>query len=195
MLDKAALDKIIENSYTNFHKEGFDYVCLQRTPMFTLKAYFFDEEHSDIVMPHNHRYDFTSTVLAGRLVNHTYSEGSGFRDDSVLRANKFVYFTPLNGGDGFDFLKEIEFRSTGDFTYYRGGTCHSKANDIHTISVKAGTVLLLTQFADKIGPTEPTHAYRLDSKEPPSLEGLYKKFNEDTIVKRLVQLDSLGIRI
>lgn len=188
--------KILDNSYRNFHKVGFDYVNLQRTEMFTLKAYFFDEDHNDIVMPHTHRYDFTSTVLHGELLNRRYEELPYFLlgERTTTTVNKFIYFTPLNGGEGFKFCKEVPMIHMEDRTFKKGQTCSSNYTDIHTISVKAGTVLLLTQFQDQVGLDEATLAYRFDSKEPPSLDGLYESFKPSQLMERLSQLEQLGIR-
>jgi hypothetical protein len=190
------LESVHKHSYRNFHKEGFDYVCLQRTEAFTLKAYFFDQRHEDIVMPHDHRYDFTSTVLRGILINRRYGEWSkGSVGGLKNPVNKFEYLTPLNGGSGFSFLEEVDLHHIEDNIHRTGSTCHSHSTDVHTISVTKGTVLLLTQFADKIPLNKPTYAYRFDSKEPPSLKGLYEKFTEAQLVNRLVELEKLGIRL
>lgn len=188
----SKIDEIMVNSYKNFHSEGLDYVCLHRTPAYTVKAYFFDDAKPEIVVPHNHRYSFTTTVLKGKLTNHRYTE---FKKDALIARpfNKFAYMTPLNGGEGFTFEKEVELFEFDTASFERGETCISHHNHIHTISVERCTVLLLTQFRDELPPEAPTAAYRADSKSPPSLVGLYDHFTTGQLVNRLHQLEAMGI--
>lgn len=103
--DLFNIEQIAANSYKNFHAKGVDYLCFYRTPDLTQKFYFFDENvqfSPDVVSPHDHRYNFSSTCLAGELTNHVYDKAS-YRDGDMLDAhifNRFDYMTPLNGGSG-----------------------------------------------------------------------------------------------
>ena len=75
------LEQMVENSFRNFHAKGFDYLCLQRSPGLTLKAYFFDELPggiAEVVCPHDHRYPFTTTVLSGYMRHYRYLEQPPF---------------------------------------------------------------------------------------------------------------------
>lgn len=42
------LDSVLANSYKDFHCKGLDYICLQRKPFLTIKAYFFEDAIVDL---------------------------------------------------------------------------------------------------------------------------------------------------
>lgn len=189
------LDAICENSFRNFHAKGFDYLCLTRTPELTRKVYFFEGEVSqlpEIVMPHDHRYAFTTTVLAGKIANVIYVANP--RGDMFQR---FSYRTPLNGGDGFTWQEEQRLLRLGDTVYGRHQHYHSTSRDIHTLSMKTDqTVIMLEQMADDIPLDVPTTAWCKDGgKQPPSLDGLYDRMTPDHAIMRLEQFfDLVGNR-
>lgn len=186
------LDEVLANSYRDFHVKGFDYLCLKRTPTETIKAYFFDGDVAhlpEVVIPHDHRYAFSTKVLAGQSRNRRYLRGlRGLADARPFEA--FNYLTPLNGGDGFswshtDWLMEVE-----DTPYLVGETYDQRADEIHTIQITGqGTILLLKQGADVVPVGCPTRAYRPDGmREAPSLDGLYRPMTADHALDRLATL-------
>lgn len=203
------LETICTNSFRNFHTKGFDYLCLTRTPELTRKVYFFDGRLADLpelVVPHDHRYPFTTTVLAGAVRNVRFMklpEASWVQPERVgdygfIPFDRFDYRTPLNGGDGFtwagnDFLKPEE--SYGSHT--RGRFYRSSATDIHTLDIRCeGTVIMLEQMADVVPLDTPTHAWRREGdKTPPSVSGLYDRMTPDHARARIEQfLDLIGNR-
>lgn len=186
------LEAICANSFRNFHTRGLDYLCLQRSESLTVKAYFFEGDLSklpEIVVPHDHRYPFTTQVLAGKLANKTYSEH--WQGDVFQR---FAYRTPLLGGDGFTWDQEVRLHSHGWEEYERGATYHCLPTDVHTLDIMAeGTVAVLYQFADTVPIGVPTWSYRPGAgTEPPSMEGLYDRMRPDDALTRLRQLRDLG---
>jgi len=191
------LHDIVKNSFINFHCKGFDYLCLARSPQLTVKAYFFEGEVSQLpeaVVPHDHRYDFYTHVLAGSVVNRTYDLAPLVTEaPRTHRAQMFRYMTPLNGGDGFEWAREVAMREKGAFKYERDKSYFSAHTDIHTISIDdPQTVLLLVQHEDKVPVDEHTFAFRFgNGKEVPSLDGLYDKPDEDYVLKRLEQIKEL----
>lgn len=52
------LQQALKNSYRNYHAKGVDYLCVGRTPQLTQKIYFIDGFEGDVVVPHDHRYEF-----------------------------------------------------------------------------------------------------------------------------------------
>lgn len=192
------VEQIIENSYKNFHAKGLNYICLLRTPLVTLKAYFFEGDISTVpecVIPHNHRYDFQTEVLAGTLNDNQYKEVPKKILGLALRpVQRWEYRTPLNGGKGFQWASESFLHWQTDRTLTKGQTLFTPYDRIHTISVKPDTVLLLTQMKDKLGDDEPSLAYSFGTKEQkPNTKGLYEKFKEDEVVKYLKLLEELGV--
>lgn len=186
---------MIANSYRNFHVKGFDYLCVKRTPQHTRKVYFFDGKVSqlpEVVSPHDHRYDFATTVLSGVMSNSTYREAPmGARHAFARVYNEFRWDTPLNGGDGFAFNKETLLIEDKRLRYRPGETYHMLAEDLHTIRMHTeGTVIVLDQYADRVPVGHPTRTFMLD-REAPKLDGLYERFTPDQLMARLQQYEQL----
>jgi hypothetical protein len=192
------LEEIVSNSYKDFHAKGLHYICLSRNPFSTVKAYFFEGDitnSAEVVVPHNHRYDFVTEVLAGTLVDKEYKEVQEPNLGLALRkAQKWDYMTPLNGGKGFQWNKETNLWWHSEKERTKGQSLFSPANKIHTINVKSDTVLLLTQLRDIVPSNEPTAAYSFGTKEAkPDTSGLYKRFTIDEVKSYLEKLKKLGI--
>lgn len=181
------IDSVVDNSYRNFHSKGLDYICIKRDLELTVKLYFFDGDVSklpEVVNPHDHRYDFRTTCIAGEVENIWYQAEDG---GDTFQA--FDYLTPLNGGDGFTWSKEIQLGVSDRRAYRAGRSYRMEAADLHTIRMRAPeTVLLLEQYADVVPVGEPTQTFCLDA-EPPSLDGLYDRFTADEIVRKLLRLN------
>lgn len=182
----VTMDEVIANSFRDFHCKGFDYICLRRSPTETVKLYFFDGDVSklpEIVNPHDHRYNFDTYCIAGGVENILFC-----RDGHGQAYSRFDYRTPLNGGSGFsyaggDVLRIVHRRSFEPGQMYSLGFKH-----VHTIRmVESETVIALVQFEDQVGIGRPTSTWTRDG-EPPSLDGLYNRFNADTIRTRLARL-------
>lgn len=203
------LDSICANSFRNFHTKGFDYLCLTRTPELTRKVYFFDGDLADLpelVIPHDHRYAFVTTVLAGAVVNKRFwglkgepaADAKAEWERQTRLFDHFEYLTPLNGGDGFSWVGERRLWSEANGLHRRRGMhWHCRAEEIHTLDIRCeGTVILLEQLADEVPLDQPTNAYRLaGDKTPPSLDGLYDRMTPDHARVRIEQfLDLVGNR-
>lgn len=192
------LEEIAANSYKNFHSKGLHYICLKRSEKETIKAYFFEGDvtsKAQVVIPHNHRYDFTTKVLAGELTDIEYKEVQPSLGLATRVAQRWDYLTPLNGGGGFQWASESRLWWFKERIVTQGNSLLSPQDRIHTIRVKTDTVLLLTQQEDKLGLETPSQAWSFDGKDnKPDTSGLYDKFNEDEIKAYLTQLDKLGVK-
>lgn len=193
------IETICENSYRNFHVKGFDYLCLSRTPNLTRKVYFFEGNLThlpELVIPHNHRYNFTTTVLSGSLINKTYSRFKFPTDEPTQVFNEFEYMTPLNGGDGFVWKRETPLYLANRRAYNKHDHYYSRSNAIHTLDIVMNrTVIMLEQGRDVVPVGKPTAAFKLDGATPPSLDGLYDRMTPDHARMRLNQfLDLIGNR-
>ncbi|MBO6901410.1 MAG: hypothetical protein JJ864_08690 [Rhizobiaceae bacterium] len=186
--NEAALADCLANSFRNFHARGLDYICLKRTPGHTQKLYMLDGDVAKlpkVVCPHDHRYDFKSTVLAGKMANQSYEIGTG----TVF--NAFDFYTPLKGGDGFVWREETELALVRESEYERGEYYLSAGAAVHTISMRADqTVVLLDQYADRLPSNQPTTTFVPD-RQPPSLDGLYDRFTADQLISRVRLIGSL----
>ena len=194
-ISDETMSRMIENSFKNFHVKGFDYLCLVRSPEFTRKIYFFDGDITklpEVVNPHDHRYDFRTVVLKGAMSNSTY-----VRDDvKGVKHQLFEWRTPLNGGDGFTWRKEVGLQEITRFLYGDRGTPSEyfmKASEFHTIRMHSDQVLLcLDQYEDVVPVDKPTLTFMQDKKAP-SLDGLYEKFTADEIISRLKLLNDFQL--
>lgn len=184
------LENIQKNSIKNYHVKGFDYICLNRCDDLTEKVYFFDGDASalpEVVNPHNHRYDFVTRVLCGAIEDRRYIEDTS----SPKRFNRMKWFTPLNGGKGFEFDQEVGLSKMEDrVLFYFSPPLVTYWQQIHTIEVlQEETVIQLIQLKDQVPLNEPTYTYT--QGEPPELDGLYEQFTMDELIKRLSQYERL----
>ena len=187
-LPRIDIAHAVENSFRNFHAKGMDYICIKRSPKLTMKLYVFEGDVSkllEVVNPHDHRYNFDTLVLAGRMQNMRY----GISHLGADRYQWFEYLTPLNGGSGFKWKQELGLKETFRETYAKGGAYRMLASEIHTIRmVENETVLLLRQYSDVVPLGVPTMTFTRD-KEPPSLSGLYERWTEGELMDRLKKIE------
>lgn len=189
MIQIADMDAVLAHSFRDFHTKGFDYICLKRSAEITEKLYFFDGDVNklpEVVNPHDHRYNFTTTVIAGRSENILYAPSTTL--GQVFQA--FDYDTPLNDGIGFVWAGEQRLFEIARRSYDAHDLGYAMNYDqIHTIRmVENETVLLLRQHQDIVPIGIPTKTFTRD-REPPKLDGLYNRFTADQIVAKLKRLD------
>lgn len=182
------VEQVVEHSYRDFHAKGLDYICLKRSPDLTLKLYFLDGDVSklpEVVHPHDHRYDFDTWVVAGRMQNIWYAQGGIAGQHFEL----FQYKTPLNGGSGFTHDRGIYLDEMSRQVFEAGDGYHMHHREVHTIGMLENeTVLFLAQYKDEIGLDEPTRTYCATHKAP-SLSGLYSRFTADQVIARLKRFE------
>lgn len=181
------MEMALANSYKNFHAKGFDYICLERTPKLTRKLYILDGDITkvpEVINPHDHRYSFTTMVMAGAMIDHRWVS-SDESDPSAKAYNAFDYMTPLNGGDGFTFRGEEWLRKDEANLLTFAESLATRADRVHTIQMQADqTALMLNQFADIYDLDTPTSAWSQDTPDA-SDSGLYDRFTPDEIIQRL----------
>lgn len=185
------LEVIQANSYKDFHAKGLDYICVRRSPSLTEKVYFLNGDVTklpEVVNPHDHRYDFNTTVLAGAYVDHVYRPHLLYGDVYQL----FDYMTPLNGGNGFTWRGEMRLMKTRSELVEKHSLTSRAADTIHTIQMMENqTVLLLRQYADKVPLSFPTKTYVPKGEPKPDTSGLYTQFSLDEIRSRLGVIENL----
>lgn len=208
--DDIDIDTVVEHSFRDFHAKGLDYLCLHRSEKLTLKAYFFAEgldsqEASEVVNPHDHRYNFMTQCFSGLIRNKWYrippcSLDAIYRGDYCGKDYEvFEWRTPLLGGDGFtyDGFCPLQEHRHGD--YLPGEAYYMLAEELHTIQVMAPeTCIVLAQYEDVVPADQPTRTFVLADEggpEPPPLDGLYNTFTADQAVKRLGLLRELADKL
>jgi hypothetical protein len=176
------LEHALEFSYSSYHAEAISYLCLFRSTGVTLKAYFFDEGSNDsVVVPHTHRYDFDTRVVAGWLTEVRYAEYAG------EVTTRWRYDCIADGGKGFSEDIRARIQESSAEYYSAGESYQNRAHaDIHTLrEVKPGTILLLAQYADK----SPAHTYGWSDTRP-ACEDKYEKMGVREVLQRIDQLQS-----
>ena len=183
LIKNANIEQLMQNSIKDYHIKGFDYINLHRSKDLTVKLYFFDNiisNMSEVINPHDHRYDFDTFVIRGNFTDFTFEES-----DKGDVFNKFSYKTPLCGGDGFTFDSETKLSIVKQDTIAAGGQYFHKAEDLHTIRINTpDTVLCLLQYSDK--DLDNTWTFSRDYLKNES--GLYNQFTVDQFMKRLNSL-------
>lgn len=142
----------------------------------------------DVVNPHDHRYHFDTTVVTGTMSNSHYVES----DNGVLY-QQFEWRTPLNGGDGFTWVKEARLEETTRVTHMPGQKYRMWADEFHTIRMHSDQVIIvLDQYVDVVPVDQPTLTF-MQSDKAPNLDGLYERFTADDVLDRLAVLRNFGI--
>lgn len=185
---------VLANSYRDLHVKGLDYLCLHRDPQLTLKAYFFEDgiqDVSEVVNPHNHRYDFWTECITGIVRNKWYVEGA-VATRPAKRYSTFNWHTPLNGGNGFEYVGETRLSRTSQYTAAAGERYFMHYDELHTIQIlKPKTCIVLAQYADRVPLDIPTRTW-CGALEAPPLNGLYNRFTADQAMKRINLLKELS---
>ena len=199
------VDHVVEHSFRDFHAKGLDYLCLSRTKELTVKAYFFadgmdSQEVSEVINPHNHRYDFLTQCFSGEIRNKWYRpppcwDGESKGDECGPMYDVYEWRTPLLGGNGFTHVDAVPLQLYRQADYKPGGKYNMYYDQYHTIQVlKPETCIVLLQFEDWVPPEQPTLTFTRGG-EPPSLDGLYNRFTADQAVKRLELLRGMADKL
>lgn len=164
----------LSNSYVDYHVSGVNYVCLHRTDSLTIKLYDITSGHDLtfydwLVGPHNHAYNFHQKVLHGSIQHGIFHESS-----SGINVNKYVYKSPLNGGNGFSYDRPTKLRcSTKKLN--KGDEYFLNTSQIHTICPTSNRVILFSmQYEDILKET------MFFGLERPDSTNIYQKMDMET---------------
>ena len=131
------------HSTINHHVNGLNYLCLMRSSELTVKIYYIPEEknihYGHLVNPHNHRYEFDSEVISGRVVHSRFKKVSGARMIEYMYDFKTAQTAPCGACD----LIRID-----EENHFPGGKYFVDTSEIHSIKTFGPTVIYLTQYAD-----------------------------------------------
>lgn len=187
--NRLDMEDVLANSYRDYHAKGLDYICLQRKPFLTIKAYFFEDrmaELPEVVCPHDHRYDFTTECVSGAVLNKWYTTET--RLGPAQHFFEYNWDTPLNGGGGFSGGQPAWLWGDGQITYTPGQMYRMTYQQIHTLQVlEPQTCIVVFQYTTlNDGPTRTFCA-----GDPPPINDLYNRFTADQVVKRISLLREL----
>lgn len=186
-------EMMLANSFKNFHTKGFDYICLERSPSYTLKVYLMDGDASklpEVVNPHDHRYNFKTWVLAGEMVDYRFDPS----EDKGKFYNAFDYRTPMNGGAGFTYRGVERLKKSVNNVMRKGSTLVTNHQQLHTIGMKSDqTVLMLEQFDDQVPMDGATSCWSPVGEPEPNNDnsGLYERFTEEELFGRVALINGL----
>lgn len=189
--DEVMIPLLLQSSFKNFHTKGFEYICLFRSPEYTIKMYIFEGDVAklpEVVNPHDHRYKFNTLVLHGEMVDYRFA----FTPLGGEVYQAFDYMTPLNGGNGFTFRGEERLTKAEAVILRKEDMLLTGAHHLHTIQmIGTQNVLILEQFGDEIPIDKPTSTWVRVGEPKPDLSGLYEKFTLGEFMDRLKQVKEL----
>lgn len=94
---------------------------------------------------HSHRYGIKLTPLFGEVTEHVLlSEENGSANVGEFKASMFEYKSPLNGGNGLKYLKDI-YGEIYSQTLPIGTTSEMEGDDIHTISCSKNAIWIVEE--------------------------------------------------
>lgn len=130
-------------SVLNHHIDGIDYLCASRTPQVTAKIYMIGHKGpvdnfnaGFVAVPHTHRYDFYTVVLAGKIEHIRFKK----TDRKGIRRWSEHGFDPSESGTQ-KILERCHENISFDTTieeYSRGESYHVNSNEIHTLRIPDG---------------------------------------------------------
>lgn len=157
-LEGLNIEKAAAHSQIDHHTPGLNYLNLQRSDKFTLKLYLIEGLNNNnggyLIHPHSHRYEFSTTVLAGQIKNVVLNDADlsgGLRGDKSSRfpMNRFNY--SFEGGAGLTPERTwLEVDPELSLIYTAGDSYYLNTKQIHTLETfDVPTLLCLSQFEDK----------------------------------------------
>ena len=112
--------------------------------------------HTEYVVPHSHRFDFTARVLQGYVTNCIYrenkhNEADTYQVSSLVYGGKPGIYNVIPGG-----VKGYVIYSDN---YHYDETYSMKFNEIHSISFRKDTYVLIYEGPDKTDTTQILQPY------------------------------------
>lgn len=195
-ISSERFDLIKRSSYQSFHAEGLNYVCLARGGERSVKYYFYDEagDRPHLVHPHNHRYNFYTTVMRGSIVDFRYIPAIGTEGRSF---DVYDYYSPLVFADD---VKTFTKRSmparlslSHELDLEKGESLYSPAGAIHTIRPFVGSVIKLECGPVVTDAGSPTQLYCPDYEVPALPDAAYQPIDDEQLTDYLHQLEELEL--
>lgn len=101
------------------------------------------------VQLHSHTYNLKIGVIKGQFVHHiTHECGLNAKGMNVARLKKYKYQSPLNDGNGLEYLDTLPY-SLYDCNVPDGGEMYLNAEDIHSVSASKGAMWIVQELGFK----------------------------------------------
>lgn len=132
-------------SMKDVHHKGLFSLVIDGTEFGSLTRVFIADENIKPfeVQMHSHRYPIKLTVINGSVRHYSAKESKENNCDSV-ELSKFLYRSPLNGGDGLKYLDEIKV-NIKDYTIPIGASLNMNEEEIHTVSCSKGSIWIVEE--------------------------------------------------
>jgi len=132
-------------SMKDVHHKGLFSLVIGGTEFGNLTRVFIADESIKPfeVQLHSHRYPIRLTVLKGNVRHYSATDKLTI-DCDTISLSSFKYKSPLNGGDGLSYLKEVNV-SLKDYTIPIGASLEMSENEIHTVSCKKGSIWIVEE--------------------------------------------------
>ena len=110
--DDELLHHCAKDSFFDYHAKGLHYISLGiASNGARLKLYYFDKSAAtgdNLVIPHDHVYDFETMVFAGEVEEHRYIK-TGTEDHNGDQYQSFSFDSPIRGGKkGFCWVENVK---------------------------------------------------------------------------------------
>ena len=98
---------------------------------------------------HSYTYDLSIGVIKGEFMHHTAMQlGCGAVGANSIKLDKYRYRSPLNGGNGLEFLEDATYLVQSS-NIPEGGEVLLSHTDIHSVSVSKGAMWVLQEHGFK----------------------------------------------
>lgn len=137
----------LEKSLRDVHVKGLFSLVISGTEHGKLTRVFIatDKIRPQQIQLHSHRYGIKLTPLLGEVTEHTFLSSEEYSlEYAVFNASLFVYKSPLNGGSGLKYLKDVK-GSIVTQTLPIGTTSEMKGDEIHTVSCSKGSIWIVEE--------------------------------------------------
>lgn len=171
---------LAKNSVFNHHVNGMNYLCIERSPAITYKIYYCNGVGNPnggyLVHPHNHRYNFHSTVLKGELQHLRFKESESHGE--LVTKNRYNWQTKE-----LDTVSKICIYPHRDDNCKANDSYYVEINETHTLKLISPVVIIgLSQYEDK---TDDAFLYKhaqtqfkIPDSYTPSVEQYLQQYNE-----------------
>lgn len=138
----------LEKSLNDVHQEGLFSLVVGGTENGQLTRIFIATKKIKpfSLQLHSHCYDLNIGVIKGTFTHHTAIEcGENAKGPNIAMLDKFKYKSPLNGGNGLEYVERAPFGITTTIIPEQG-EIYLDHNDIHTVSASKGAMWIVQEL-------------------------------------------------
>lgn len=137
-------------SIKNCHGDGIFSLVIDGTKHGRLTRIFIAEKK---LMPfqaqlHTHRYPLILTAIKGNILHHVANIEQE-KESGVLELSLYDYLSPLNGGNGLTFVKDVHV-SIQSYNIPPSATILLSVNEFHTMSVSKGSIWIVEEMGFEV---------------------------------------------